>query len=137
MRVALCVLGAVLPLAASAALAIEFKPYPGGKITEPQWADYFAQVKASFGATMQELRDQRLVLFQDKTTATNYAFTAPGHPAYPAWIARRIMQEGSNLYVDQVGYFAGQEAPFALLFQQYEETNKRMIEDIKRQKSGK
>lgn len=126
-------MGAILVLAASAALAIEFKPYPTERITETQWADYFAQVKASFGTSMQELPDQRLVLFQDKATATSYAFTASGHPAYPAWITRRIVQEGSNLYVDQVGYFAGQEAPFAVLFQQYKETNMRMIEELKRQ----
>jgi hypothetical protein len=134
-RVAALLIGAVLAFATSATLAIELKPYPTEKITEAQWKDYFGQVKAAYGASMQELRDQRLVVFHDDATATSYAFTEVGHAAHPAWITRRIAQEGDKLYVDQIGYFAGNEAAFAVLFQQYQATNQKMIDAMKR-KSG-
>jgi hypothetical protein len=137
MRVIALLLAATLVVGASGALAIEFKPYRNEAITARQWEDYFGQVKAAFGASVQELSDQQLILFDDKATATTYAFTKPGHPAHPAWVTRRIVQEGSKMYVDQIGYFAGQEAPFAILFQQYQETNKRMIDAMKRQGGGK
>jgi hypothetical protein len=45
------------------------------------------------------------------------------------------VQEGDKLYVDQIGYFAGNEAAFAALFQQYQATNQKMIDAMKR-KSG-
>ena len=135
MRVAAFLMGAVLVFATSATLAIEFKPYPTEKITEAQWKDYFGQVTAAYGASMQELRDQHLVVFHDDATATSYAFTEVGHAAHPAWITRRIVQEGDKLYVDQIGYFAGNEAAFAILFQQYQATNQKMIDAMKR-KSG-
>jgi hypothetical protein len=135
MRVAAFLMGAVLMLATSATLAIELKPYPVEKITEAQWKDYFRQVKEAFGASMQELSDQRLVVFHDDATATSYAFTEVGHAAHPAWITRRIVQEGDKLYVDQNGYFAGNEAAFAVLFQQYQATNQKMIDTMQR-KSG-
>ena len=135
MRVATFLMGAVLVFAASATLAIELKPYPTEKITEAQWKDYFRQVKEAFGASMQDLNDQHLIVFHDDATATSYAFTEVGHAAHPAWITRRIVQEGDKLYVDQIGYFAGNEAAFAVLFQQYQATNQKMIDAIKR-KSG-
>ena len=136
MRVVAFLIGAVLVLAASATLAIEFKPYPTQKITEAQWEEYLGHVKAAYGASMQELRDQHLVVFHDNVTAISYAFTALGHPAHPAWIARRIVQEGDKLYVDQTGYFAGDEAAFAVLFQQYQATNQKMIDAMKLNKKG-
>jgi hypothetical protein len=36
-------------------------------------------------------------------------------------------QETDNLYVDQIGYFAGNEVKFAFLFQQYQAMNQKMI----------
>jgi hypothetical protein len=135
MRVTAFLMAAVLVFATSATLAIELKPYPTEKITEAQWNDYFGQVKAAYGASMQELSDQRLVVFHDEGTATSYGFTETGHAAHPAWITRRIVQEGDKLYVDQIGYFAGNEAAFAVLFQQYQATNQKMIDAMKR-KSG-
>jgi hypothetical protein len=137
MRILTLLLAASLVVVASGAHAIEFKPYPSAAVSASQWEDYFSKVKASFGASRQELSEHQLILFKDNATATTYAFTKPGHPAHPAWVTRRIVQEGSRMYVDQVGYFAGQEAPFARLFQQYQETNKRMIEAMKRESGSK
>ena len=46
-------------------------------------------------------------------------------------ITRRIVV-GPNASVDQIGYFAGREEPFAELFRQYQATNQRMIEEMKK-----
>jgi hypothetical protein len=135
MRIITFLLAAILLVGASGANAIEYKPYPSAAISVRQWQDYFNQVKAAFGSSMQELSEHQLVLFKDEATATTYAFTKPGHPAHPAWITRRIEHEGSQFYIAQIGYFAGQEAPFARLFEQYQDTNRRMIEAMK-QKVG-
>ena len=89
------------------------------------------------GDSAQTFADLHLLVFHDTTTATSYAFTQPGHPAHPTWVTRRIVKVGEQLNVDQVGYFAGQEAPFAQLFKQYQQLNQRMIEEMKRQPGAK
>jgi hypothetical protein len=117
--------------ATSPAAAIDFKPHPTAQITEAQWSAYFDQVKTALGGSAQELREHKLIVFHDNATVTSYAFTQPGHPAHPAWITRRIVV-GPNASVDQIGYFAGREEPFAELFRQYQATNQRMIEEMKK-----
>jgi hypothetical protein len=137
MRV-LLLAGVLLLTVVTAAWAIEFKPYPTAKITESQWKAYFDEVRAAHGASMQEFRDQRLVVFHDGTTAVaSYAFTQPGHPAHPAWVARRVTGFGGDVKLDTIGYFAGDEAPFAELFRQYQALNQRMIEQIRRDKGAR
>src|ERR1041385_7283068 len=115
-------------IATRPAAAIEFKPHPTAHITEAQWSAYFDEVKAALGGSAQELREHKLIVFHDNATVTSYAFTQPGHPAHPAWITRRI----ANKNVEQIGYFAGREEPFAELFRQYQATNQRMIEDMEK-----
>jgi hypothetical protein len=117
--------------------AIEFKPHPTAQITESQWRAYYEEVKAAHGATMEEYRDEHLVVFQDNVARTSYAFTQAGHAAHPAWIARKVVQEGNDIFVQQVGYYAGAEAPFAALFQQYQSLNQRMVDDLKRRRGLK
>jgi hypothetical protein len=124
--------GMAFLLGISFAAAVEFRPYPRERITEVQWQSYFDTIKAAHGGSMEELRQHRLVVFYDSATATSYAFTQPAHAAHPAWVARRIVSRDGVLNVEQIGYFAGAEAPFAKLFAEYEATNKRMIEEMKR-----
>jgi hypothetical protein len=115
-------------------MALEFKPYPVARITPFQWASYCDQAKVALAGTMQELREHRLVVFSDRDNGISYAFTLSSHSAHPAWIARRVVGDGQNMRVEQVGYFAGEEPPFAALFEQYQATNQRMIEELKRQR---
>jgi hypothetical protein len=129
------VIGVMMAMAVASALAIEFKPHPAAQITETQWASYYEQVRSAHDADKQEFPGERLIVFHDNATATSYAFTQPGHPAHPAWITRRIVQSGKDLFVDQIGYFAGSEAPFAALYQQYQILNQRMIEHLKQQRA--
>ena len=116
--------------------AIEFKPHPTAQITESQWVAYYEAVKAAHGASIQEFPDEKLVVFQDNAAATSYAFTQAGHSAHPAWVTRKIVQDGNDLFVQQIGFFAGAEAAFATLFQQYQTLNQRMIDDLKQRRRG-
>jgi len=134
MRVQFWVVG-IFAITMSAAFGIEFKPYPNQRITEAQWKSYFEEIKSAYGASMQTVSEQRLVVFSDKTNGATYAFTAPGHPAHPAWIARRVVQNGQGIQIEQIGYFAGQEPPFAELFRQYRAPNQTISEQFKRQQA--
>jgi hypothetical protein len=131
-RLPLALLSLVASLQISNAVAQEFKPYPRANITEAQWLEYFDEVRAKHGATVQDVEDQKLLVFTDKATTTIYGFTKPGHPAHPAWVARKPEQHGDSIYIGQVGYFAGAEPPFAKLFREYLALNEKMKEDIKR-----
>lgn len=123
------VAGVILSAHASAQ---EFKPFPRANITEPQWQKYFDEVREKHGAEVQDIEDQKLLVFTDKATSTIYGFTKPGHPAHPAWISRKLEQRGDELYVGQIGYFAGSEPPFAQLFKEYLALNAKMKEEVKR-----
>ena len=119
-------------LAVSASYAQDFRPYPRAKITGDQWQTYFEEVRSKLGSTAQESDQQKLIVFQDTATATSYAFTTPGHPAHPAWITRRVEPKGNDVGVNQIGYFAGEEPPFAQLFKSYLQLNDKLREHMKR-----
>ncbi len=114
-----------------AAQAQEFRPYPRPKITETEWKTYFDEVKNKHFSSMQALSDQNLVVFHDRGTGTSYAFTQSGHPAHPAWVTRKIVSQGGQLHIEQVGYFAGDESAFAALFRAYQKTTAKMLEEMK------
>ena len=100
-------------------LAAAYRPYPDANISAEQWQEYFDIVQNEFGDTAQELPDVDLLLFHDAATMTFYAFTKAGNPAHPAWITRRIVEQDGEIAVEQIGYFAGDEAAFADLFDAY------------------
>jgi hypothetical protein len=133
------VLIAILMLSPKIAGAQEFKPYPRANITEAQWQKYFDEVREKYGTEAQGIETQKLIVFTDKATNTIYGFTKPEHPAHPAWITRKLEQRGDELYIGQIGYFAGSEPPFAQLFKEYLALNAKMKEDVKRrqQEAGK
>jgi hypothetical protein len=112
--------------------AQEYKPYPRAQITEAQWQAYFDEVAAKHGATRREFPAEHLMVFEDTKNYMSYAFTQPGHPAHPAWVTRHVVQDAVGVNVRQIGYFAGEEVPFAKLFRAYQELNARMREDFQR-----
>jgi hypothetical protein len=61
--------------------AQEYKPYPKASITEAQWQSYFDEVRKKHGSTVQDVEDQKLLVYTDTGTNTVYAFTKPGHSA--------------------------------------------------------
>lgn len=116
----------LLALFATSVAAVEYQPYPTAHISVQQWHDYYTQVKEDFGATEKVSEQQRLVTYSDKSTNMSFAFTMPGHEALPAWVARHVTESNGSVNLSQIGYYAGDEEPFAVLFQQYEQINERI-----------
>ena len=129
-RVALCL--AVGLASGAPALAQEYQPYPSPKITVEQYVRYAKQVQDSLGETAEILQGMNLVAFSDMRTRTFYIFTTKDHPAHPAWITRQMDEEGGQVHVRQIGFFAGSEAEFAKLFHYYQERNVQLQEEVER-----
>ena len=100
-------------------LAATYNPYEDSKITLEQWQDYYDTVQSEFGETREEVTGAMLVLFEDTSSSTYFAFTLPEHPAHPAWITRKLVERDGDVSMEQIGYFAGDEEPFSELFQDY------------------
>lgn len=99
--------------------AAAWKPYPEAQVTAEQWQEYFDIVVAEFGETRDEIAEARLILFTDELNSTFYAFTADDHPAHPAWITRKLVEQDGAITIQQIGFFAGEEEAFADLFDDY------------------
>jgi hypothetical protein len=99
--------------------AATWKPFPEAEITTEQWQEYFDAVVAEFGETRDEIAEAKLILFTDELTSTFYAFTADDHPAHPAWITRKLVEQDGAIAIQQIGFFAGEEQAFADLFDDY------------------
>ena len=129
-RAVLCVVVGLGP--AAPALAQEFQPYPSPKVTVEQYVTYAKQVQDSLGETAEILKGMNLVAFSDMRTRTFYIFTTKDHPAHPAWITRQMDEEGGQVHVRQIGFFAGSEPEFAKLFRYYQERNVQLQEEVER-----
>jgi hypothetical protein len=126
------VLGIVGSLVTASASAQDFQPYPAPQISVEQWASYAERVRQNYGATAEILKDEDVIVFSDMRTRTFWVFTTKDHPAHPAWIARQMYEEGGQVNVRQIGYFAGSEPAFAKLFRFYQERNAQLMEDVQR-----
>jgi len=113
--------------------AADYKPYEDANITVEQWQAYFDAVRLEFAATMRETPEVDLVLFHDDSTATYYAFTTPDNPAHPAWVTRRVIEQDGDIAVEQIGYFAGDEASFADLFDAFSDLSAEMQKEFQRE----
>ena len=127
-----CLLLGVAAGVVAPALAQEFRPYPAPQITAQQWAEYADQVRRSYADSAEILKGQNVVAFSDQRTRTFYIFTTKDHPAHPAWITRQLYEEGGEVRVRQIGFFAGSEPEFAKLFADYQKRNAQLIEDVQR-----
>lgn len=104
----------------------QYIPYPLADITTAQWEDYHRLVAEAFASSRREFPDEYLEVFHSPDSVLHLAFTTAGHPAHPAWIARKA-QGG---LVDQIGFFAGPEEPFAELFRSYLALTKKTLDGI-------
>lgn len=115
--------------------AATYNPYEDSKVTAEQWQDYYDIVHSEFGDTKEELADAMLILFEDASSSTYYAFTLPGHPAHPAWVTRQLADVDGEISMQQIGYFAGEEEPFSELFQDYAELSYQIKSDFEAPKT--
>jgi hypothetical protein len=116
----------------SAAFAQAFQPYPTPKITLEQYAGYAEQVRQYYQASADIVKEENVVVFSDPRTRTFWIFTTKDHPAHPAWVTRQLVEEGGEVHVRQIGYFAGNEEAFAKMFREYQERNEQLAEDVQR-----
>jgi hypothetical protein len=130
-RAAVAALTATL-LLAPIALAQEYQPYPAPRITVEQWQRYLEIVRKNHEATAEIYKDEHLVGFSDQATRTTYIFTTRKHPAHPAWITRQVVEVDGKVHVRQIGFFAGEEEPFAALFREYQRRNEQLSKDVQR-----
>jgi hypothetical protein len=117
---------------ATAAFAQEFQPYPAPQITVAQWTKYAQEVRQFHQATAEIYKDKHLVVFSDQRSRTFWVFTLKDHAAHPAWITRQMFEEGGQVRVRQIGFFAGSEPEFAKLFREYQERNEQLREDVEK-----
>ncbi len=132
MQVMVRFIALALAMSALPAVAQEYQPYPSPRITPEQWAAYGDAVQRHHRGTAEIYKDKRLVGFSDQGTRTFWVFTMKGHPAHPAWITRQLFEEGGQVHVRQIGYFAGSEEEFAKLFREYLERNESFKHEIER-----
>jgi hypothetical protein len=108
------------------AVGPQYMPHPMAEISEQEWKDYHQSVQEACGSTRRAFADEHLEVFECPANSLHLAFTTEGHPAHPAWITRQV-QAGT---VEQIGYFAGQEEPFAVLFQSYLDLTNRTLKSV-------
>jgi hypothetical protein len=114
------------------ALAQEYQPYLTPRITAEQWARYAEEVRQIHQSSADILKEENVIVFSDPRTRTFWIFTTKDHPAHPAWVTRQLVEEGGQVRVRQIGYFAGDEVAFAKLFREYQERNEQLAEDVQR-----
>lgn len=107
-------------------MALDFEPYQTARITAAQWEDYYLSVRGNYRDTEQVHADRYLVTYSDDSARMSVTFTLAGHEAHPAWITRKIVEQGGIIELTQTGYFAGNERSFAELFEEYERLNQRI-----------
>jgi hypothetical protein len=113
-------------LSVIAANAQEFKPYPDAKVTVAQWQAYLDLVREKVGSSKRSFPAQHLETYSNEATRTVYAFTELGHPAHPAWITRRVVEDKKGVSMEQAGFFAGDEPAFAKMFAEYQRMHERI-----------
>lgn len=112
--------------------AQEFQPYPQPQITVEQWQAYLTSVRERYEASAEIYKDKGLVVFSDPETRTFYIFTTKANPAHPAWITRQLVEEGGQVHVRQIGYFAGKQEQFDKLFREYQQRNDELVKEVEK-----
>ncbi len=118
---------------ASIVMGQALEPFESPRISDTQWRTYYFEVETAHRDSLERLDAELLIRFRDRETATIWTFTQIGHPAHPGWVTRRVVTVDGQTSVRQVGYFAGDEEAFVILFQKFLEQNKRIQERLNEQ----
>ena len=122
----------LLILFSPSVIAVEVKPYEVAEITEEQWAQYHSKVNKELSSSHRAYDEHHLEVFSDDVSRASIAFTMPGHKAHPAWVTRQVIMDGESISMQVIGYFAGDEEAFKVLFKQYQEMANRTQQKFKR-----
>jgi len=101
--------------------ALEVSPYRHAKITSGQWKQYHDLVVEELAASRRSYEQHHLEVFSDDETRASIAFTMPNHEAHPAWVTRHVVMDKKGISIQVIGYFAGDEKAFKVLFGQYQQ----------------
>jgi hypothetical protein len=74
-------------------------------------------------------------VIEDRSTLSLWSFTPPGHPAHPAAIHRKVIQEGDNFFMQMNVLCEAAKPACDALVSEFEKLNQRMTEDMKRRKT--
>lgn len=127
---------AVFALGIFPVFAQEYMPFPDARITEAQWNSYHEEVIKAHGTSKRDFPAEHLVVFEDREARMFWAFTTSGHPAHPAWITRRVVEQSGRVSTNQIGYFAGEEQPFAKLYNDYLALTERTVKKLQNEKDS-
>ena len=100
---------------------IEVEPYETPKISVERWNKYHESTSTELAETRRSYDTHKLELFSDDKTRASIAFTMPGHKAHPSWVTRQVEMKGGAMNMKVVGFYAGDEEAFKILFGQYQE----------------
>ena len=114
----------ILAFATSLASAVEVEPYPKANINPEQWDQYHSIISTELVTSRRAYDSHKLEVYSDDKTRASIAFTMPGHNAHPAWVTRHVAFKDDKLNVNVIGYFAGNEDAFKILFNQYQQMAK-------------
>jgi hypothetical protein len=71
-------------------------------------------------------------VIEDQSTLSVWSFTPPGHPAHPAAIRRKVVQEGNNLFVQMNVLCEAPKPACDAMVMEFEKLNGQVREDLKR-----
>jgi hypothetical protein len=99
----------------------DFRPYRQGRISREQWQTYHEQISAQYGEYRVAYSQAGLENF-NLPKGGIVAFTLPSHPAHPAVVSQQVVPTGEKTFGwNYIGYFAGNEAAFMVLWLQYQD----------------
>jgi hypothetical protein len=91
---------AALILAAVLANSAVAQDTPGKSTSDREYATValaLEALRAKSGVKISDLSGWTVI--EDRSTLSLWSFTPPGHPAHPAAIQRKVIQEGNNILV--------------------------------------
>jgi hypothetical protein len=71
-------------------------------------------------------------VIEDRSTLSVWSFTPPGHPAHPAAIRRRVVQEGNNLLLQMNVLCEAPKPACDAMVMEFEKLNGQVRQDLKR-----
>jgi hypothetical protein len=79
-------------------------------------------------------REGGWTIINDRASLTLWSFTPEGHPAHPAAIRRKIVEERGNLYVQMNVLCEASKAACDALVADFNKLNQQMSDDLNRRK---
>jgi hypothetical protein len=87
-------------------------------------------LRAKSGVKISDLSGWTVI--EDRSTLSLWSFTPPSHPAHPAAIHRKVVQEGDNIFVKMQVLCEAPKPACDKVVADFEDLNQRMTKALKR-----